>query len=163
MSRILGIDPGSRSTGYGLIEQSETGIDYVASGVIRTQHEGYPARLKEIYSGIDLVVAEYAPDECALEEVFVAHNPSSALKLGQARGAALVAVMSHEVAVSEYAARRVKSMIVGTGKATKDQVKYMVKALLHLDGRLSQDASDALAIAICHAFSKKTDDWTIGR
>lgn len=164
MTRILGIDPGSRATGYGLIELTTNfEVRYVASGCIRTRKEEFPSRLRVIYEGIDLVVSEYSPDECALEEVFVAHNPNSALKLGQARGAAMVAVMAHDIEISEYAARKVKNLVVGTGRATKDQVQYMVKALLHLDGELSMDASDALAIAICHAFSKKTNDWTTSR
>lgn len=163
MTCILGIDPGSRATGYGLIAQSETSIRYVASGCIRTHSDDFPSRLKEIYEGIDLVVSEYNVDECAIEEVFVAQNPNSALKLGQARGAAMVAVLAHEISISEYAARYVKNMVVGTGRATKDQVQYMVKMLLHLEGEISKDASDALAIAICHVFSKRTNDWPTSR
>lgn len=163
MTCILGIDPGSRATGYGLIEQTESNIQYVASGCIRTHSDDFPSRLKEIYEGIDLVISEYAVDECAIEEVFVAQNPNSALKLGQARGAAMVAVLAHDISISEYAARLVKNMVVGTGRATKDQVQYMVKVLLHLDGDISKDASDALAIAICHGYSKGTDDWATRR
>lgn len=163
MIRVLGIDPGSRATGYGLIEYSAAGIQYVASGCIRTHSENFPKRLKEIYEGIDLVLSEYSVDECAIEEVFVAHNPNSALKLGQARGAAMVAVIAHEISISEYAARFVKNTVVGSGGATKDQVQYMVKQFLHLQGDISKDASDALAIAICHVFSKPANDWPISR
>ena len=110
-------------------------------------------RLKDIYEGIDLVLSEITADECAVEGVFVAENPNTALKLGQARGAALAAVLAHNLPVYEHATRRVKKTVVGTGSATKDQVDYMVKQTLQIEGKLSVDAADALAVAICHARS----------
>lgn len=153
MKTVIGIDPGSRSTGYGLISYQGTQLKYVASGCIKTQQTSFFDRLRDIYDGIDLVMSEYAVDFCAVEGVFMAENPNSALKLGQARGAAIAAVLSREVSVVEHSARQVKKMLVGTGSATKQQVQYMVKNLLLLDGVLSTDTSDALAVAICHIFS----------
>ena len=163
MTRVLGIDPGSRSTGYGLIEHSQDEFHYIVSGCIRTTQREFPSRLREIYEGVDLLVSEYMVDDCAFEQVFVSQNPSSALKLGQARGAAMVAALTHDVRIAEYAARQVKKVVAGTGSASKDQVQYMVKVLLQLEGEFSKDASDALAIAICHVFSSQTNDWTTSR
>ena len=157
MKTVIGIDPGSRATGYGLIAYQDTQLRYIASGCIRTQQKSFFERLRDIYDGVDLVLSEYTADYCAVESVFVAENPSSALKLGQARGAALAAVLSREVSVFEHSARRVKKVLVGTGSATKQQVQYMVKSLLRLDGSLSTDASDALAVAICHIYSAQID------
>ncbi len=163
MSTVLGVDPGSRVTGYGVVDRSDAGLQYVASGCIRTEGKDFPSRLKEIYDGLELVVEEYPVDECAFEDVFVAHNPQSALKLGHARGAAMTAVLEHDLKISEYAARVVKQTVAGSGRATKDQVCYMVKSLLHLDGELSSDASDALAVAICHIFHTNAHDWKTRR
>ncbi len=157
MKTVVGIDPGSRSTGYGLISYQGNQLRYVASGCIRTQQKSFFERLRDIYDGVDLVLSEYPVDYCAVESVFMAENPNSALKLGQARGAAIAAVLSREVTVVEHSARQVKKVLVGTGSASKQQVQYMVKSLLHLDGTLSTDASDALAIAICHIYSGRTD------
>ena len=157
MKTVIGIDPGSRTTGYGLIAYQGTQLRYIASGCIRTQQKSFFDRLRDIYDGVDLVLSEYAVDYCAVEGVFMAENPNSALKLGQARGAAIVAVLSREVTVVEHSARQVKKVLVGTGSATKQQVQYMVKNLLHLDGTMSTDASDALAIAICHIYSAQND------
>ena len=157
MKTVIGIDPGSRTTGYGLIAYQGTQLRYIASGCIRTQQKSFFDRLRDIYDGVDLVLSEYTVDYCAVEGVFMAENPNSALKLGQARGAAIVAVLSREVTVVEHSARQVKKVLVGTGSATKQQVQYMVKNLLHLDGTMSTDASDALAIAICHIYSAQTD------
>ena len=157
MKTVIGIDPGSRSTGYGLISYQGNQLSYVASGCIRTQQKSFFERLRDIYDGVDLVLSEYPVDYCAVEGVFMAENPSSALKLGQARGAAIAAVLSREISVVEHSARQVKKVLVGTGRATKQQVQYMVKSLLRLDGTLSMDASDALAIAICHIYSGPID------
>ena len=157
MQTVIGIDPGSRTTGYGLIAYKGTDLRYIASGCIKTQQKSFFERLRDIYDGVDLVLSEYTADVCAVEGVFMADNPNSALKLGQARGAALAAVLSREVTIVEHSARQVKKVLVGTGKATKQQVQYMVKNLLRIDGTMSTDASDALAIAICHVYSMKTD------
>ena len=148
--RVLGIDPGSRTTGYGLIEAQRGSLQYVASGCVRTSGEDMARRLAEIYRGLGSVIAEHAPDEVAIEQVFVAKNPQSAIKLGQARGVAIAASVAQELPIHEYAARRVKQAVVGTGKANKAQVQHMVCALLGLSGVPREDAADALAIAICH-------------
>jgi crossover junction endodeoxyribonuclease RuvC len=148
--RVLGIDPGSRSTGYGIIEQRAGGLAYVASGCIRPKADSFIGRLGEIYRCVAELVDRYQPDQVAIEEVFVAANPSSSLKLGQARGVAIAAVVANDLPVAEYAARRVKQAVVGTGRATKEQVQHMVRAILRLPGTPSADAADALAIAICH-------------
>ena len=148
--RVLGIDPGSRSTGYGLVEERKTGPRYVASGCVYTSGEMFAERLATIYRGVAQVIAEHAPSEFAIEEVFVARNPASALKLGQARGVAIAAAVSAGLAVREYASRTVKLAVVGSGRASKAQVQYMVRALLGLGELPSADAADALAVAICH-------------
>ncbi len=148
--RVLGLDPGSRATGYGVIEYGAGGPHYVSSGTIRASGQDFAARLREIYAGVAGVVAEYRPDELAIERVFVNRNVDSALKLGQARGAALAATFAHPVPVYEYAPREVKLAVVGTGSAEKVQVQKMVTVLLALRGRMAADAADALAIALCH-------------
>ena len=148
--RILGIDPGSRVTGYGIVEVRRGKTIYVASGCIRTTHAAVPQRLGEIYDGVATLIGEHAPDEVAVEQVFMARNASSALKLGQARGAALAAAVNVGLPVAEYAARRVKQAVTGVGGATKQQVQHMVCRLLNLSASPSADAADALAIAICH-------------
>ena len=151
--RILGVDPGSRATGYGIIDAADRRLRYVTSGRIRTTQGPFPERLADIYRGMAAVLAEFAPDEFAIEEVFVAGNPQSAIKLGQARGVAIASAVAAGVEVSEYAARRVKQAVVGTGAADKQQVQHMVQVLLALDGPPTEDAADALAVAICHANS----------
>ena len=148
--RILGIDPGSRVTGYGVLEMTSSGISYRASGCIRPAATAFVDRLGEIYLGVASLIREHAPDEVAIEAVFMASNPSSALKLGQARGAAIAAAVAGGLPVVEYAPRTVKLAVVGTGKAAKSQVQHMVRVLLRLSGTPSADAADALAIAICH-------------
>lgn len=148
--RILGVDPGSRLTGYGVIDVQSGALRYVASGCIDTSKGVFTKRLAGIYRGIEAVIAEHEPDEFVIEEVFVARNPQSALKLGQARGVAIAAAVNAELPVSEYAARLVKQAVVGTGSATKAQVQYMVRALLALSAEPASDAADALAVAICH-------------
>ncbi len=149
--RILGIDPGSRITGYGVIDEQAQGSRYVTSGCIRAQAETFPLRLKQIYNGIHQIVQEYAPDHVAIEQVFMHRNADSALKLGHARGAAICAALSNELDIHEYAARSIKQTLVGKGSADKSQVQHMVKILLNLTGELQIDASDALGTALCHA------------
>ncbi len=137
-------------TGYGVVAIEEGAPIYVASGCIQTTGPDFPSRLKDIFEGIEELIKQYRPDEFAIEEVFVARNPMSALKLGQARGAAITAAVTSDLVVNEYAARRIKQSVVGSGGATKGQVQHMVQALLNLQGIPSTDASDALAVAICH-------------
>ena len=152
--RVLGIDPGSVVTGYGLVDcnsaRKSAAPVYVASGCIKPQSKVFAERLAEIYRGVDALIAEYQPHMLSIEEVFLARNPQSALKLGQARGVAIAAAVAHELPVAEYAARRVKLAVVGTGRATKAQVQHMVRTILALPGNPAADAADALAIAICH-------------
>ena len=148
--RILGIDPGSRITGYGLLEIDGPNISYVASGCIRPAAGALPERLADIYHGVEEVIAIHRPESLVIEEVFLARNPDSALKLGQARGVAIAAGVVHGLPVHEYAARSVKQAVVGTGKASKEQVQHMVRVILKLPAAPAADAADALAIAICH-------------
>jgi crossover junction endodeoxyribonuclease RuvC len=148
--RILGIDPGSRVTGYGIIALDRTRAFYTTSGSIRTTRASLPARLKEIFEGLSEIIATYRPDEMAIEQVFVHRNAESALKLGQARGVAICAGVLGALPVSEYTPRQVKQAVVGTGKADKVQVQYMVKVVLRLPVAPLGDAADALAIALCH-------------
>ncbi|WP_127958410.1 crossover junction endodeoxyribonuclease RuvC [Serratia microhaemolytica] len=150
MAIILGIDPGSRVTGYGLVRQQGRQLSYLASGCIRTLDNDMPKRLKLIYAGVTEIITQYRPDFFAIEQVFMAKNPDSALKLGQARGVAIVAAVNQELAVFEYAARQVKQTVVGTGAAEKKQVQHMVRSLLKLSANPQADAADALAIAITH-------------
>ncbi|QRN04148.1 crossover junction endodeoxyribonuclease RuvC [Legionella sp. MW5194] len=151
MSIILGIDPGSRVTGYGIIREEKRRITYVDSGCIRTADGELSERLLEIFDGICQLMDHFSPDEVAIEQVFMHQNPNSALKLGHARGAAMVAAASHRVKINEYSPREVKQALVGYGGATKDQVKQMVIHLLMLNSSPQTDAADALAIAICHS------------
>lgn len=152
MTIILGIDPGSRITGYGLIKESNRSIEYIDSGCIRTSTDAALShKLLQIYDGICHLMDQYAPTEVAIEQVFMHQNPNSALKLGQARGVAMVAAASHRVKVSEYSARAIKQSVVGYGAAEKDQVNHMVVHLLMLSSPPQSDAADALAIAICHS------------
>lgn len=156
MARVLGIDPGSRVTGYGIIDNAVRGPVLVTCGCIRTETENFPARLKQIYDGIYNVALEYRPDELAIERVFMHKNADSALKLGHARGAAICGVLAAGVPVHEYAAREVKQALVGKGSADKRQVQHMVKVLLGLAGALQIDASDALGVALCHIHCQHT-------
>ncbi len=151
MATILGIDPGSRITGYGLIKTAGNKIHFVACGCIRTSGEEQPPRLKQIFAALDDIISEFTPDEVAIEEVFMGRNAASAIKLGQARGSAIVACMNHDLPVAEYPARKVKQAVVGSGGAEKAQVQHMVKALLAISDTIPEDAADALAVAICHA------------
>ncbi len=149
--RILGIDPGLRVTGFGILDKHGSKLDYVASGCIRTPDGELPERLKSILEGLLEVIALHAPMEVSVEKVFVNVNPQSTLLLGQARGAAICAAVSKDLPVSEYTALQVKQAVVGQGHAAKEQVQEMVKRLLNLGGVPQADAADALACAICHA------------
>jgi crossover junction endodeoxyribonuclease RuvC len=150
--RILGIDPGLRITGFGAIDKRGSQLIYVTSGCIKTnEKQSLPERIKTILEGIAEVIAANRPDQAAVEKVFVNVNPQSTLLLGQARGAAIAALVTANLPVSEYTALQVKQAVVGHGKAAKEQVQHMVRRLLQLAGDPSPDAADALACAICHA------------
>lgn len=154
--RIIGIDPGSRFTGFGVIEVAGDRVSCVGHGVIKAGSGDFPGRLGIIFEGIRDLVAEYGPLEAAIETVFISHNANSALKLGQARGAAVCAVISSGLAVSEYSPRSIKQAIVGRGGADKVQVQHMVSVLLRLQEKLEEDAADALAVALCHQHTQQT-------
>ncbi len=152
VQRILGIDPGSRLTGYGIIDSIPGKVGFVACGVIKTTVK-YPLanRLNEIFDGINEVIQLHDPEVAAVEEIFMSSNANSALKLGQARGAAVVAAMQNGLGVHDYSAKKVKRAVVGYGQAEKGQVQHMIRILLGLSKEPSEDAADALAVAICHA------------
>ncbi|NNG12192.1 MAG: crossover junction endodeoxyribonuclease RuvC [Halobacteria archaeon] len=156
MTRIIGIDPGSQVTGYGIIDQEGQALRYVASGCIRIKGEALAERLGMIFTGVQQVIDEYRPGEMAVERVFMNKNADSALKLGQARGAAICAGVTRTVPVNEYAAREIKQAVVGKGGAAKEQVQHMVRVLLSLDKQPPSDAADALAVAICHGHIHET-------
>jgi len=152
--RILGIDPGSRLTGFGVLDFVGDRPTYVASGTVRSPDGTLPDRLRRIFVSVGDIVDKYQPDAVAIESVFMAKNASSALKLGHARSAALCATFAFEIDVFEYAPREIKQAIVGTGSASKAQVQHMVTALLQLDAVPSSVAADALATAICHGHQR---------
>ncbi|MFM8340847.1 MAG: crossover junction endodeoxyribonuclease RuvC [Methylomonas sp.] len=156
MTRILGIDPGSRITGYGVIETTAVGQKYVASGCIRMTTDDMPLRLQQIFDGVTEIINLYRPEQMAIEQIFMHKNADSALKLGMARGAAICAGMQQQLPVCEYAARQVKQALVGKGSADKIQVQHMVKVLLSIQGEMQIDASDALAIALAHSHYEQT-------
>lgn len=156
MSIILGIDPGSRITGYGLVKQAHGRIEYLGSGCIRTNEKDLPLRLKQIHAGVSEIITQFSPDEFAIEQVFMAKNADSALKLGQARGAAIVSAVSQDLPVAEYSARQIKQAVVGTGAADKSQVQHMVTQLLNLSASPQADAADALAVALCHCHTRQS-------
>ena len=152
MERIIGIDPGSRITGYGVIDSNQGKISFVACGVVKSSADiSFAGRLNQIFDGINEVIQIHEPTVAAIEDVFLASNPRSALKLGQARGSAVVAVMQNGLQVYDYSPRVIKQAVVGYGQAAKEQVQHMVRVLLGLSGSPSSDAADALAVAICHA------------
>lgn len=151
ITRILGIDPGSRITGFGIIERQRQKSVYVTSGCIRTQSKLMPQRLQEIYTGLTQIIEQYQPTISAIEQVFVHRNVASALKLGQARGVAILACVQHNLTVHEYAPTQIKQAVVGNGHAEKIQVQQMVKILLSLSKMPQVDAADGLAAALCHA------------
>jgi crossover junction endodeoxyribonuclease RuvC len=154
--KILGIDPGLRTTGFGVIDKQGHKLSYIASGTIKTPDADLPQRLKTIFTSVAEVIATYAPDCAAIEKVFVNVNPQSTLLLGQARGAAICALVMADLAVAEYTALQIKQAVVGQGKAQKQQVQDMVQRLLSLSGMPGTDAADALGVAICHANSADT-------
>lgn len=160
MAIVLGIDPGSRTTGYGIVRHTGNRIEYLGSGCIRvvkgTESVALGERLRIIHDGVAELIAQYQPTEFAIEQVFMARNPDSALKLGQARGAAIVAAARHDLVIAEYAARQIKQAVVGTGAADKTQVQHMVVSMLKLPLKPQADAADALAIAICHCHTRQS-------
>ncbi len=168
-SIILGIDPGSRITGFGLIEMTQGKLRYLDSGCIRLAQTEITERLQDIFTGIETIVQTYKPHEAGIEQVFMHKNPGAALKLGQARGAAIVSMTRFDLPVAEYSARQIKQAVVGYGAASKEQVTQMVCRLLNLSGVPQVDAADALAVAICHAHTKESErrrqinDRTIAR
>ena len=153
MTLIIGIDPGSRRTGFGIIDAVGAKTSYLTSGIIRLPEDAMPTRLKVIFQSVSELIEEHKPALMAVEDVFFARDPRAALRLGQARGAAIVAGAMAELPVAEYSARTVKQAVVGTGSATKEQVQHMVMRLLKLPAAPKEDAADALAVAICHAHS----------
>jgi crossover junction endodeoxyribonuclease RuvC len=153
---ILGIDPGSRLTGYGVVRQHGSKFEYIASGCIRMTLGEMPDRLAQIFDGVREIIRQTQPDVFAIEQVFMARNPDSALKLGQARGAAIVAAKFCDLPVFEYSARQVKQSVVGTGAAAKEQVQHMVRTLLKLPANPQADAADALAVALCHGHTQQS-------
>lgn len=155
MSIILGIDPGSRLTGYGVVKHQGRNFEYLGSGCIKAISAGEDLgdRLQTIFAGVSELIIQFKPDMFAIEQVFMAKNPDSALKLGQARGAAIVAATNSGLTIAEYSARQIKQSVVGTGAAKKEQVQHMVKTILKLPGTPQADAADALAVALCHGHS----------
>ena len=155
--RILGIDPGSQVTGFGIVDADLHHSILVTSGCIRVADQPFSDRLRDIFKAVQELTHTYAPDEIAIERVFMARNPDSALKLGHARAAAMCATFSQATPIYEYAPRDIKKSVVGTGSATKMQVQHMVKVLLTVTGDVQSDAADALAAALCHANRRQLD------
>jgi crossover junction endodeoxyribonuclease RuvC len=155
MMRILGIDPGSRLTGYGLIDCEGSRSCYVASGCLQVAGDCLADKLGLIFRELSELMTEYRPQQFAIETVFMHRNAASALKLGQARGAAICAAVMQELPVAEYAPREIKQSVVGKGGADKQQVQHMVRVLLNLSDAPQADAADALAVALCHNFQQK--------
>jgi crossover junction endodeoxyribonuclease RuvC len=153
--RVLGLDPGSLRTGFGVIDLQASGEAHVASGCIRATGTDLARRLGQIHQAVVQLIAQYQPTEVAIERVFMHRNADSALKLGQARGAALCAVVGHGASVHEYAPRAIKLAVVGSGSADKAQVSHMVQALLRIAAPATEDESDALAIALCHSAARR--------
>jgi crossover junction endodeoxyribonuclease RuvC len=156
MTRILGIDPGSQRTGVGIVDADSAGkSSYVFhTALALLENPTFSMRLKQIFDQLSAIIDEHRPDEVAIERVFMARNPDSALKLGQARGAAICAVVNRGLDVTEYAAKEIKQAVVGTGAADKAQIQHMVSMLLNLTGKLQADAADALAVALTHAHTR---------
>ena len=160
---ILGIDPGSRLTGFGLINAVGHNVEYISSGCIKIADGPIADKLKQIHSSINQLIEEYCPQEFAIEQVFMGKNADSALKLGQARGAAILSAAMQDIDVFEYAPRTVKQAVVGKGSAGKESVQFMVQRLLSLPGIPQADAADALAIALCHAHTRAGQIQQVGR
>jgi crossover junction endodeoxyribonuclease RuvC len=154
--RILGIDPGSRITGYGVVELVGQKAICIANGCLRVGEGELAHRLKDIFIGLQDIIQQYQPDEMAIESVFVHRNVDSALKLGQARGVVISAVAINSISVDEYTPMQIKKAVVGKGNASKDQVQHMVKAILNLGKKPASDAADALAVALCHGYHRQT-------
>jgi crossover junction endodeoxyribonuclease RuvC len=154
--RILGIDPGSRVTGYGIVDSSAQSARAVTWGSVRTSGD-HARRLRDIYEAFDDIVREHQPHEVAIERVFLSRNADSALKLGQARAAALCGTFGIAADVHEYSPRHIKKAVVGTGSAEKAQVQQMIGMLLGIKEPIQADAADALAVAMCHAHSRGTN------
>ncbi|MFO1436163.1 MAG: crossover junction endodeoxyribonuclease RuvC [Gammaproteobacteria bacterium] len=154
--RILGIDPGSRVTGYGIISMERGKACHIANGCIRTPHSDLAERLRSIFEGVSAVIEQYQPGEMAVEKVFVKRNVDSALKLGQARGAAIAAGAHRGLKLFEFTPAEVKKAIVGGGRAEKTQIQHMIRVLLKLEERAQADAADALALALCHGHMRET-------
>lgn len=153
--RILGIDPGSRLTGFGVLDFTGDTPVYVASGTVRSPDGAFADRLRQIFESVGAIVADYQPDAIVIESVFMHKNAASALKLGHARSAALCATFEHNVEVFEYAPRAIKQAVVGSGAATKEQVQHMVVSILKLASAPAPDAADALAAALCHGNQRR--------
>ncbi|MEK6750419.1 MAG: crossover junction endodeoxyribonuclease RuvC [Pseudomonadota bacterium] len=158
MTRILGIDPGSRITGFGVIEIGAQGMSYVASGCVRLGDGEMGGRLRELFTGMGELLVQYGPDEVAIERIFMRTNVATAIKLGQARGVALCAIALHDRPVYEYSAAEVKKAVAGSGRAAKEHIQMMTQQRLKLAGWPQVDAADALAVAMCHA---QTRAWRI--
>ncbi len=154
--RILGIDPGSRITGYGIVDVDGSRLRLVECGVVQLSGDDFAARLKHIFDALGEVIGQHAPAEFAIEKVFVHRNVSSALKLGQARGAALLAAATREIEVFEYSPNEIKQAVTGRGHANKEQIQHMIRVLLGLREAPAEDAADALAVAVCHAHVSQT-------
>lgn len=157
---ILGIDPGSRKTGYAFIDNKADKISHIHSGFIAVKGELFPARLGCIFKSLNALIQEYHPDAMSIENVFMHKNASSALKLGQARGAAICSAMHHNIDVAEYAPKEVKKALVGNGSATKDQIQYLCQQYLNIKKTLQEDEADAIAVAFCHAQSLAAEKRT---
>ena len=158
MTRILGIDPGSQRTGVGIIDADASGraTHVFHTPLVLLDAENFPLRLKLLLDGLGEIIEKYRPDEVAIEKVFMARNPDSALKLGQARGAAMCAAVLRDLPIHEYAAKEIKLAVVGKGGADKVQVQHMIGVMLNLHGKIQADAADALAVAITHAHVRAT-------
>ncbi|MBD3670763.1 MAG: crossover junction endodeoxyribonuclease RuvC [Gammaproteobacteria bacterium] len=159
MTRILGIDPGSRLTGFGVIDVEGNRTTYVTSGCVRIQEASLPLRLKVIFEGISEIIESNRPDQISIENVFMHRNAASALKLGQARGGAICAAVSRALPVAEYSPSEIKQAIVGKGNASKEQIQHMVVSLLQLPAKPQADAADALAIALTHHHHSQTQNF----
>ncbi|WP_431189990.1 crossover junction endodeoxyribonuclease RuvC [Desulfurivibrio dismutans] len=162
VERILGVDPGSRITGYGVIEQDGPRLRFISCGVLRVERYGSLAeRIYRVHQGLGEVIMTHRPGKMAVEDVFVAGNPKAALKLGHARGVILLAAMQHGLPLAEFTPMMVKQAVAGYGRASKEQVQRMVRALLNLSASPSEDAADALAVAVCGANHRSADCWQL--